>query len=165
MRRRNPPLRCAEEVLEVYHAGQPVEVAAGGGVERVGFPADQLADLCGRHGGVYPCDFAAVRHDRTHLAVAEREYAADDLLFDDLHLSVFGSLLNDRLDLLLGDLALRIPYSEQAGDSSMLRESSHTKGDVTLASTCIGRATSMATRSALFMPMRLGTSSPKTIVR
>ena len=105
-----------EEVLEVYHAGQPVEVAAGGGVERVGFPADQLADLCGRHGGVYPCDFAAVRHDRTHLAVAEREYAADDLLFDDLHLSVFGSLLNDRLDLLLGDLALRIPYSEQAGD-------------------------------------------------
>lgn len=30
-----------EEVLEVYHAGQPVEVAAGGGVERVGFPADQ----------------------------------------------------------------------------------------------------------------------------
>ena len=49
--------------------------------------------------------------------------------------------------------------------SSMLRESSHTKGDVTLASTCIGRATSMVTRSALFMPMRLGTSSPKTIVR
>lgn len=68
-----------EEVLEVYHAGQPVEVAAGGGVERVGCPPTSSRSLRASWRGL-PCDFAAVRHDRTHLAVAEREYAADDLL-------------------------------------------------------------------------------------
>ena len=94
---------------------KPVEVAAGGGVERVGFPADQLADLCGRHGGVYPCDFAAVRHDRPYVAVAEVEYAFHDVLFDFLDLAADGSFLDDRFDLVFGDFAFsqRID-SEQA---------------------------------------------------
>lgn len=47
----------------------------------------------------------------------------------------------------------------------VLLESSHTKGDATSESARMGRATIFAARSAAFMPMRLGTSSPKMIVR
>ena len=47
----------------------------------------------------------------------------------------------------------------------VLLESSQTKGDAMIESHRIGRATIFAARSAAFMPMRLGTSSPKMIVR
>lgn len=48
---------------------------------------------------------------------------------------------------------------------AVLLESSHTKGDAATESSRIGCATIFAARSAAFMPMRLGTSSPKMIVR
>ena len=47
----------------------------------------------------------------------------------------------------------------------VLLESSHTKGDATSESARMGRATIFAARSAAFMPIRLGTSSPKMSVR
>lgn len=49
--------------------------------------------------------------------------------------------------------------------AAVLLISTHTKGDATTDSTVIGRDTSIATRSAAAMPMRLGTSSPMMSVR
>ena len=49
--------------------------------------------------------------------------------------------------------------------SSVLFDSNHTKGEAIMASTFIGRAISLATDSATLNPMRLGTSSPNTIVK
>ena len=48
---------------------------------------------------------------------------------------------------------------------AVLRESSQTKGEATSESRCMGRETAQAVFSAAFMPMRLGTSSPKMSVR
>ena len=48
---------------------------------------------------------------------------------------------------------------------AVLLESSQTKGDATTESAPMGRAMIFAAFSAAFMPMRLGTSSPKMIVR
>ena len=48
---------------------------------------------------------------------------------------------------------------------AVLLESSQTNGEAAAASSRIGRAMILAMRSAAFMPIRLGTSSPKMSVR
>ena len=47
----------------------------------------------------------------------------------------------------------------------VLADSSRTKGRAARLSSAIGRATSRATVSGYIWPMRLGTSSPNTMVR
>ena len=106
-----------EEVFEADHAQQFVETSLADGVAVVGRSGHRLADLrCGRR-RVDPCQFAAVGHDRLHGAVAQREDAAHDLLFDRLHLAVLGAFLDDRTDFRLGDLALGPLQAQQAGDA------------------------------------------------
>lgn len=105
----------SEQVFEVHYAGDRVEIPVGHriGVEQVVF--DDLFDLVVRGVDVQPHQFAAVRHDRPYVAVAEVEYAFHDVLFDFLDLAADGSFLDDRFDLVFGDFAFsqRID-SEQA---------------------------------------------------
>lgn len=68
----------------------------------MGRSGHRLADLRRGRRRVDPCQFAAVGHDRLHGAVAQREDAAHDLLFDRLHLAVLGAFLDDRTDFRLG---------------------------------------------------------------
>ena len=53
-----------EEVFEVDHADEFVELPVGDGVKTVRVAVDPFANLVGRHGDVDPDDFTAGRHPR-----------------------------------------------------------------------------------------------------
>ena len=63
------------------------------------------------------------------------------------------------------DFDRRLCADERDCIAAVLRESSHTNGEAATESARIGRATAQAIFSAVFMPIRLGTSSPKMSVR
>ena len=105
-----------EEVFEVDHADEFVELPVGDGVKTVRVAVDPFANLVGRHGDVDPDDFTAGRHHRVDRAVAERKDASYDLLFDHAHFAVVDALLDDRTDLLLRYLVVRLFEAQQSGD-------------------------------------------------
>lgn len=154
-----------EQVFQVDDACELVEAPFADGIAVVGFPVDPFADLFRRHRGVDPYQFAAEGHDRLDRPVAQRKYAAHDLLLYLLHFAVLRTFLDDGAYLLLGDLRIRFAEPQQAGHAcgaarqepyerrGQQREQAH------------GRAASLAIFSAEFMPMRLGTSSPNMRVR
>lgn len=119
----------SEQVFEVHYAGDRVEIPVGHriGVEQVVF--DDLFDLVVRGVDVQPHQFAAVRHDRPYVAVAEVEYAFHDVLFDFLDLAADGSFL--MIALISSSVTLLSPSVLIPSRRSMpevLFDSSHTNG-------------------------------------
>lgn len=106
---------CRNRSFRVDDAREFVEAPFADGIAVVGLPVDLFADLFRRHRGVDPYQFAAKGHDRLDRPVAQRKYAAHDLLLYLLHFAVLRAFLDDGAYLLLGDLRIRFAEPQQAG--------------------------------------------------
>ena len=149
------------------HALHVVERAAADRKPRVAAGGDAIELRLQRLGQVQPLDLGARDHHRADLALVEAEDVAHHLVLLGLDHARLAPLFELGRDLLLGHADPRRLAAQPEQPQHRVRDadSSTTKGLVAVDSHIIGRAASRATGSGYICPMRLGTSSPKMIVK
>ena len=159
-------VQLPEEVFQVNYSDDVVQgVSLSYRVNLVQVLAYDVIQLLVVHVYVNGYDVAAIGHDGVDATVAQGEDAVHNILFTSCT-SPF-SVPSSIMDLISSSVTFSsaVLICSRLKISEVLLASIHTKGEAMTDSQYMGRANSLAARVEALMPMRLGTSSPKIIVR
>ena len=95
-----------EQVFQIDDTHDIVKLLGGHGINIEQILLNLLPDFLGCIRHIQPNQLATMRHDRTHVPVAQVEDTLHEVLLNLLHLSTIETFFHDRLDLFLRHLIL-----------------------------------------------------------